>query len=99
MLCRWNRAGFSSVMRSSKRDDVPDEVPGIANGLGVWVAVYGQFSIRYPRLAVICLPLAVITLAVAMAASGKAIALPVTIVVSVFGTIAIGRILYRKGMV
>ena len=65
----------------------------------IFGAVYGQFSIRYPRMAVICLPLAVATLAVVTAISGKAVALPVTIVVAVFGTIAIGRLLYRKGKV
>ena len=57
----------------------------------IFGAVYGQFALRHPSLAVIAMPIPLIMFFVFEAPDW------VTIVASVFGTIAISRLLYKRG--
>ena len=59
----------------------------------IFGAVFGQFALRHPSLAAIAMPIPIVLFLFFNAPDW------VAIVVSVFGTIAISRILYTKGVI
>lgn len=59
----------------------------------IFGAILGQFALRHPKIGIIALSIALITLGIFRAPSWLAI------IISVFGTIGISRLLYNKGKV
>lgn len=83
-------AGFAIVQRFPSV--VADAFKNFAVS-AIFGAVFGQAALRYPKISVISLPIALLALGIFKAPAWLAI------IVSVFGTIAFSRWMYKKGKV